>query len=73
MTALQIFWYCAGPGSLNGAQLAALGVRRVGIGGAMVRMALTAFVNAAQDMLAGRDELARLAAEAGIGAGTETG
>lgn len=45
----------AGPGSLNGAQLAALGVRRVGMGGAMVRMALSAFVNAARDMLAGRD------------------
>lgn len=45
----------AGPGSLNGAQLAALGVRRVGMGGAMVRMALSAFVGAARDMLAGRD------------------
>lgn len=45
----------AGPGRLERRALAAIGVKRIGIGGAMVRVALTAYVNAAQDLIEGRE------------------
>ena len=45
----------AGPGRPERRALAASGVKRIGIGGAMVRVALSAFVNAAQDLIKGRE------------------
>jgi 2-methylisocitrate lyase-like PEP mutase family enzyme len=51
----------AGHGQPQRRTLAASGVKRIGIGGAMVRVALTALVDAARDLLDGRelDSLAR--------------
>jgi 2-methylisocitrate lyase-like PEP mutase family enzyme len=45
----------AGPGSPDRAALRATGARRIGIGGAMVRVALSAYATAARDLLAGRE------------------
>ena len=45
----------AGPGRSERRALAASGVKRIGIGGAMVRVALTAFVGAARDLIEGRE------------------
>lgn len=45
----------AGPGQPERRALAASGVKRIGIGGAMVRVALTAFVGAARDLIEGRE------------------
>ena len=44
-----------GPGRPDRSALAASGVKRIGIGGAMVRVALSAFVRAAQDLVDGRE------------------
>lgn len=45
----------AGPDGPARESLAATGVKRIGIGGAMVRVALSAFVSAARDLLDGRE------------------
>lgn len=45
----------AGPGESDRKALAASGVKRIGVGGAMVRVALSAYVNAARDLLSGRE------------------
>jgi 2-methylisocitrate lyase-like PEP mutase family enzyme len=45
----------AGPGGPDRRTLAACGVKRIGVGGAMVRVALTAYINAARDLVEGRE------------------
>jgi 2-methylisocitrate lyase-like PEP mutase family enzyme len=45
----------AGPGGLDRETLAATGAKRIGVGGAMVRVALSAFVSTARDLLEGRE------------------
>lgn len=45
----------AGPGGPDRKTLAASGVKRIGIGGAMVRVALSAYVKAARDLIEGRE------------------
>lgn len=45
----------AGPGGPDRRALAATGARRIGIGGAMVRIALSAYVRAARDLVEGRE------------------
>ena len=45
----------AGPGGPDRRTLAATGVKRIGVGGAMVRVALSAFVSTARDLLEGRE------------------
>lgn len=48
----------AGPGGPDRRALRATGARRIGIGGAMVRVALSAYVGAARDMVEGREPAA---------------
>ena len=45
----------AGPGGPARERLAATGAKRIGVGGAMVRAALSAFVSTARDLLEGRE------------------
>jgi 2-methylisocitrate lyase-like PEP mutase family enzyme len=45
----------AGPGGPARAGLAATGAKRIGVGGAMVRAALSAFVSTARDLIEGRE------------------
>ncbi len=45
----------AGPGGPDRKTLAATGVKRIGVGGAMVRVALSAYVNTARDLVEGRE------------------
>jgi 2-methylisocitrate lyase-like PEP mutase family enzyme len=45
----------AGPGGPDRRTLAATGVKRIGVGGALVRATLSAFVNTARDLLEGRE------------------
>jgi 2-methylisocitrate lyase-like PEP mutase family enzyme len=45
----------AGPGGPTREKLAATGAKRIGVGGAMVRAALSAFVSTAQDLIEGRE------------------
>lgn len=45
----------AGPGGSDRKTLASTGAKRIGVGGAMVRVALSGFVNTAQDLLEGRE------------------
>jgi 2-methylisocitrate lyase-like PEP mutase family enzyme len=45
----------AGPGGPARERLAATGAKRIGIGGAMVRAALSAFVSTARDLMEGRE------------------
>ena len=45
----------AGPGGPARERLAATGAKRIGVGGAMVRVALSAFVSTARDLLEGRE------------------
>jgi len=45
----------AGPGGPPREKLAATGAKRIGVGGAMVRAALSAFVSTARDLIEGRE------------------
>ena len=45
----------AGPSEPDRRTLAATGAKRIGVGGAMVRVALSAFVSTARDLLEGRE------------------
>jgi 2-methylisocitrate lyase-like PEP mutase family enzyme len=45
----------AGPGGPARERLAATGAKRIGVGGAMVRAALSAFVSTARDLIEGRE------------------
>lgn len=45
----------AGPGGPDRKTLAASGVKRIGVGGAMVRVALTGYIKAARDLVEGRE------------------
>ena len=45
----------AGPGGPPRERLAATGAKRIGVGGAMVRVALSAFVSTARDLIDGRE------------------
>jgi 2-methylisocitrate lyase-like PEP mutase family enzyme len=50
-----VFLIGAGPGGPDRKTLAATGAKRIGVGGAMVRAALSAFVGTARDLLEGRE------------------
>jgi 2-methylisocitrate lyase-like PEP mutase family enzyme len=45
----------AGPGGPGRERLATTGAKRIGVGGAMVRAALSAFVSTARDLIEGRE------------------